>query len=304
MEFFVKLKHAESADPFRDPDDSLPKADGHRFEHDALDSQFVRGQIASYTAALTGCQFRTHAFSVLIFGRFARFIRWDRSGAVVSRKFDYSKHPDILADFFWRYSYLSPRQRGHDTSVSSTTLDEIQHVHLVEQRLRTGNPHHVTFCKIMVPDRDDPTQEKPFIISSPPKYTSRSPFGRATRPMLAFDMETKELVFLKDYWRTDVDGIEKEGDIYAILEQHEVPHIAPFGQGNDVRDHMTLTQTLRNETWACQSKEMVYLRQYRMSLDVVARPLKSFRSSWELVKAVADGMEGSQCFFADTFSNR
>jgi hypothetical protein len=36
--------------------------------------------------------------------------------------------------------------------------------------------------------------------------------------MLAFNMETKEIVFLQDYWRADVDGMEKEGEIYALLE--------------------------------------------------------------------------------------
>jgi hypothetical protein len=85
---------------------------------------------------------------------------------------------------------------------------------------------------------DDPKVEKPFIISFPPKYIARSPFGRATRPMLAFDLEVESLVFLKDYWRVDMDGMGKEGDIYTILESHRVPNIAPFGKGND---HMTLT---------------------------------------------------------------
>ena len=37
---------------------------------------------------------------------------------------------------------------------------------------------------------------------------------------------------------------------------------------------------------------MVLLRHYRMSLDVVARPLILFESSWEFVGAIADAMEG------------
>jgi len=73
---------------------------------------------------------------------------------------------------------------------------------------------------------------------------------------------------------------------------NRVPNIAPFGKGNDVHDHATLTHTLRNEKWACRSREMVPLRHYRMSLDVVARPLTSFSSSWEFVSAIADAMEG------------
>jgi len=148
----------------------------------------------------------------------------------------------------------------------------------------------------MVPDRDDPKVETPFIISFPPKYTARSPFGRATRPMLAFSMETREVVFLKDYWRADVDGMMKEGKIYALLESKGVPNIAPFGKGNDVRHHATLTHTLRNENWACWSRDMVPLSQYRMSLDVVALLLTSFKSSREFVSAIADAMTGKTSF--------
>jgi hypothetical protein len=148
----------------------------------------------------------------------------------------------------------------------------------------------------MVPDRDDPKVETPFIISFPPKYTTRSPFGRATRPMLAFSMETREVVFLKDYWRADVDGMMKEGKIYALLESKGVPNIAPFGKGNDVRDHISLTHTLTDKKWACWSRVMVLLRQYRMSLDVVARHLISFKSSREFVSAIADAMTGKPSF--------
>ena len=109
--------------------------------------------------------------------------------------------------------------------------------------------------------------------------------------MLAFDMEKREIVFLKDYWRADVDGIEKEGDIYALLESNRVPNIASFGKGNDVRDHTTFTHTL-----TCWSRDMVALRHYRMSLDIVTRPLTSFRSSWEFVSAMADAMQGKTSF--------
>jgi len=48
--------------------------------------------------------------------------------------------------------------------------------------------------------------------------------------MLAYDIETKDAVFLKDYLRVDVDGMEKEGEIYVLLESNRVPNIAPFGR--------------------------------------------------------------------------
>jgi len=43
-----------------------------------------------------------------------------------------------------------------------------------------------------------------------------------------------------------VGGMEKEGEIYALLESKGVPNIAPFGKGNDVHDHMTLMHTPRS----------------------------------------------------------
>ena len=293
MDLFVEFKIADTSDPFHDPGDPLtPKAGDFRFENDSDDARLVRGQLASYAAAHAGCQFRVHIFCVLLCGKYARLIRWDRDGAIVTRRFSYIKEPHFLAGFFWRYDHLDRRRQGYDTSVSPVTPDDIQQIEHFESRLRDENPAHREFRILMVPDRDETEVEKRFVVSFPPKYTARSPFGRATRPMLAFDMETREIVFLKDYWRADVDGMDKEGEIYALLESNRVPNIAPFGKGNDVRDHTTLTHTLRDEKWACWSRDMVALRHYRMSLEIVARPLTSFCSSREFVSAIADAMAG------------
>jgi hypothetical protein len=51
-----------------------------------------------------------------------------------------------------------------------------------------------------------------------------------------------------------------------------------------------------SEIWACCSSDMVTLKHYRMSLDVVARPLTSFCSSLEFVSAITDAMEGTISF--------
>ena len=92
-----------------------------------------------------------------------------------------------------------------------------------------------------------------------------------------------------------MDGMEKEGQIYALLESKGVPNIAPFGKGNDVRNHEPHTFAQRR-CMGMLVKGYGGLRQYRMSLDVVARPLTSFRSSHEFVSAIADAMEGKTSF--------
>ena len=68
-----------------------------------------------------------------------------------------------------------------------------------------------------------------------------------------------------------------------------------IGKGNDVRDHKTVTYTLRDKK--CWSRDFVALRHYRMFLDIVARQLTSFCSSREFVSAIADAMTAS---FADS----
>jgi hypothetical protein len=39
-------------------------------------------------------------------------------------------------------------------------------------------------------------------------------FGRCTFGYIAYDVATSKLVYLKDFWRTDLPGIQKEGDVY------------------------------------------------------------------------------------------
>jgi hypothetical protein len=108
------------------------------------------------------------------------FIHWDCSSATVTRSFNYIKEPHILASFFWRYAHLNPSQRGYDTSVSPASPVDLQQIQHVEDSLRVENPAHCEFRIIIIPERDNTEVETLFIISFPPKYTARSPFGRAT----------------------------------------------------------------------------------------------------------------------------
>jgi hypothetical protein len=76
-----------------------PQAKNFHFENDSEVSQLNRGQLCSYAAAHAGSQFRVHTFTLSICGRSARFIRWDRSGATVTRSFDYINNRISLPTF-------------------------------------------------------------------------------------------------------------------------------------------------------------------------------------------------------------
>ncbi|KAF8176473.1 hypothetical protein BJ912DRAFT_699372 [Pholiota molesta] len=301
---FVEFKASANADPFDDPP-KRPPAD-FSFEREEPDMQTNRGQIGSYSAAISGTQFRTHVFSVSVCGSTARFILWDRSGAVVTARFDYVENPEVLVGFFYRYSRSTPSRQGYDPTFSPASPEDLTALNEeCMKRMQEANKHHREFRKLMVPDRDDPCKEKEkaVLISYPPFYETRSPFSRATRAMLAFDLTTQKLVFLKDYWRAHVDGMEKEGEIYRILQEKNVPHIAPFGMGNDVRGQETQTEKLSNRSppleFVFPTRNQICLRHYRMTLEVVGRGLTQFESSHQFISAIADAMEAHDGAFFD-----
>jgi hypothetical protein len=82
METHIEVKFDENDDAFRhDTPDS--------FENSTEASRDTQGQITSYAVAQLATQFRSHIFTVLVCGGYARILRWDRSGAIVTAAFDY-----------------------------------------------------------------------------------------------------------------------------------------------------------------------------------------------------------------------
>ncbi|KAF8811747.1 hypothetical protein BYT27DRAFT_7012759, partial [Phlegmacium glaucopus] len=88
-----------------------------RVETDTESGIHTRGQITAYAGVSLSMSFRNHFFSMLVLGPCARFIRWDRRGAVVTRRFGYTKHPFHIFNFYLRYGQLTFLQRGFDPTV-------------------------------------------------------------------------------------------------------------------------------------------------------------------------------------------
>ncbi|KAF8509369.1 hypothetical protein BU17DRAFT_70468 [Hysterangium stoloniferum] len=87
------------------------------------------GQITLYATAHQAAQFRTHVFLVLVFPSYARFMRWDRSGAIVTEK------------FFWRFNHASPAARGVDT-----TAREFLYNHPAAAKAKRIPPRPLDLC--------------------------------------------------------------------------------------------------------------------------------------------------------------
>jgi len=108
IEFYIEFKRDENDDPFRDEEnDDLLREKPHMktaLVHNTNQSKRTLGQIGSYTAAVVRMQFRTHLFSVLICGEYARLFCWHRGMASVTRHFKYQDSKSPLTKFIWRYS--------------------------------------------------------------------------------------------------------------------------------------------------------------------------------------------------------
>ncbi|KAF9479491.1 hypothetical protein BDN70DRAFT_993445 [Pholiota conissans] len=290
MSTFIEAKKDRQADPFQDPKKRNQNSPENPFERDTDGARERRAQIGRYSAAISGTQFRTRLFSVSICGDQARFILWDRSAAVVTKTFNYVAQPQILLEFFWLYSRMTPCGQGFDTTVSTASKDEVDQMKKAGcmERLQEANKaHHHEFRKMMIPARDDIKQLSPFLISYPQPYDSRSPFSRSTRSMLAFDLENNQTVFVKDYWRPNIPTIPKEGDIYRKLKDAKVPNVAEFGMGNDLEGHQTVDH---RELKLCKYPKITGLQHYRMSLNTIGVKLSKFNSSHELISAMKDAM--------------
>jgi hypothetical protein len=126
---------------------------------------------------------------------------------------------------------------------------------------------------------------------------SRSPFGRSTRAIPAADLESKTHAFVKDYWTPDVEGLELNvGGIYRKLRQHSnVQNIATFYCGIDIRSQATITQSCGDQADG-PPQALEGSQHYRMALLDVGRPLTMFKSTCEMINAIADAMEGKQKF--------
>jgi hypothetical protein len=85
-----------------------------------IDGQESWGQVMSCAIAqLTNSnRTRNFVFSVSIYGKTARFIRWDRSSAIISQAIDFTENPYLLALFLRSYSRATAQRRGWDTTAT------------------------------------------------------------------------------------------------------------------------------------------------------------------------------------------
>ena len=203
------------------------------------------GQIGAYAAAQLGSQFHMHCFSVFIMYDIVRIIRWDREGTIVMEPIYYNTKPE-LAEFFSRFSQVSPALCGIDTTVSLTPAWEAA---LVRDKLEL--PSLTPMFMTSIPGVGGSSM---MIIFPCCDASPTTPACRGTRTTPAYDLAGDQVVFFKDSWRIKADDILSEGQIYAELKAQNVPHVPICLACSDV-DSLPVqrpqTSRFSMADWAC-----------------------------------------------------
>lgn len=184
-------------------------------------------------------------FVIGIYGNCARIFRFDRSGLIISKAFEYTSSPDILAEFFWRLVHPAidkcsrntmpskvGRVVGSDPTISRPTKAEAQ---LMAERIQNNHP-----LLAVTPDDIETHSlwlnaewvQLPKVTKFPPNgcavrcltigaplWQSTGLFSRATIVWkVVFENHEKELYALKDSWRERCRF--PEWYFYARIETH------------------------------------------------------------------------------------
>ncbi|KAF9023041.1 hypothetical protein BDZ89DRAFT_990143 [Hymenopellis radicata] len=276
------------------------------FENGSRLGMKTRGQLAAYNAVTLAVQYRSHLFSTLVCGTYARLMRWDRSCAIVSRRFDYTtvKGAEMLFRFYQRFAQLTREQRGLDPSITIPTKvegeaakakfrDYVSELWIGQTQSYFKEQEAAGYLSLLKMVFNGET----YIIAAPVYHEGfLSPFCRSTRRCLAFRPRDDNTFFFKDYWRENSAITLKESEIYERLALHKIENVAKMEAGGDVDNLKTIGHLYAYEDWVSRATPLAIRQLYghRILLVDIGRDLLTFDTAKGLVKCVADAMKAHQ----------
>ncbi|GJE92034.1 hypothetical protein PsYK624_081870 [Phanerochaete sordida] len=302
------LRHAAPPENSpRNPSTDSPKSS--TFTRATPEAAATRSRLVAYAQATFARQQRCFLFQIVVIRDEARFIRWDRSGAIVTRRFSVIDHPH-LTEFLWRFDHMSDLQRGRDSSATLASRRELKLFEDAMSKFLRSNSSGVR----KIPDADrsldttdtyptwkirvanQATGESTALVTRRPFAGHRDMFGRSTRAYLALDLRTSRLVFLKDSWRADNPRLRPEFRTYQELRAHDVPFIPYPAYGGDVHSadgsmHETTCHLLskKRSSWRITHIRLEGFIHHRLVQDI-AYPLETIQDERELMQACHDAL--------------
>ncbi|KAH8826702.1 hypothetical protein DL96DRAFT_1497989 [Flagelloscypha sp. PMI_526] len=274
--FEFKINHTH--DPF-----STRKSGQDSIENDTAISEYVRGQLTLYRKALQSTQQRTHIFAIFIIKDKCRLLCHTRTGTLVTQKFSYINTP-FLQEFIWWLTRAPLSDVGYDETFMPVLANDDLAVHLAEAREYLHASPDDTLFRVAVDTVKSTSDTKRtwYIVCKPFTFAHRLPVGRGTQCFVAFDVQRKCVVLLKDQWRAA--RYTAEGKVYVRLQHRKVKHILRLIAHGDVPGQRCGHEVLDVISGAVR-QELIHTR---VVLDAVGKPLHHFASTWELVCAMRD----------------
>ncbi|RDX45743.1 hypothetical protein OH76DRAFT_930840 [Lentinus brumalis] len=278
------------------------------------------GQILSYAELVFRYQQRAHLFIVDFLGDFVRLVRIDHGGLYVTQKFNYKQQGEKVAEFFYRYSRMSAAQRGHDPSAER--IPHASPLGLLMKRMaeRPENVDERDYIRaafdasldakwpwwcldVHVLEKEGMAEERrsvrKFLVGKP-HFQAPGVAGRATRGYVALPLTDEgvvggSFVYLKDAWRVDRQGIEREGAVLQELNSLGIKYVPTLVCHGDIPGQVTKSQDLW-KTYHPKEEECPLKRHqhYRLVVEEVGKPLDQFKDGVELVLALACCIDAHQ----------
>ncbi|EED78695.1 predicted protein [Postia placenta Mad-698-R] len=275
-----------------------------------------RGQLSDYAMHLMRSQPRQFCFMVVIAGCYARILRWDRAGAIVSEAFEFVEDPSIMVTFLYNYMTMTQEERGFDMSVVEASDDDKEemiawktsmgnklssyHTERFKEAMETKWPIY----KVTIPREDlipaaelgrkvnkagapkdssqsgsDIPAEDLTLLIGRPLSMSNSPTGRSTIGYVAFDMHGKRLVFMRDSWPLASPLRTTERTVYKDLWQKRVTNIATPISGGIVKNGDKIHRTITQKYRnTVHGKDTRARIHFRLITDEVYEPLDNCKS--------------------------
>ncbi|EJF59448.1 hypothetical protein DICSQDRAFT_172045 [Dichomitus squalens LYAD-421 SS1] len=232
--------------------------------------KMVRGQIISYAEFIFAVQQRVALFMFVVIGQQIRFVRWDRSGALVTRSFNYVENWRSLCEILWRISNCSVTDLGLDPTATQLYPDDADYQRmdadalpndsdaddterdLMPEELADDSKYVFTYVREMFAKSLNATwpryrvevpygpSMRTFLIAKP-SFRAKGLAGRGTQGYVAVDCESGELVWLKDTWRAHYIIIDPEGDILQKLNDVKIVNVPTLVCHGDIAKQVTLT---------------------------------------------------------------
>ncbi|KAG6816028.1 hypothetical protein H0H87_009274 [Tephrocybe sp. NHM501043] len=237
LELHSELKPYSSQDAFCDSPDNTPEQELRtwEFRHLSKEGRSTRGQLIHYGTQWLARQHRNHGFTIFSFGQYARFLRWDCAGTIVSQKFNYKEDSSSLVEFFWRFSRLGAAGRGHDPTARRASDEEAT---IAKRELREWAPTDLNRPIFAFTVEVDNGETREFLgwgsLSDRIDLT-----GRCTRAYPVYEIASQTKYFLKDAWRAQ--SLMREAEILKTLTAAGVEHVPIYICGDDIPGGVTKT---------------------------------------------------------------